>query len=193
MHLSKRFLFVFLSFFIAGALVTPGLISAKAPEAKMQEMLKSHDENVLFINGYVDINNATQEEVYKFVSDLSNDHLWYPGTLSSVKVSGNGGPGTVYKEQIYFNGLQDITATVLATHPNHSFWFTSDGILTNITKYTLLKRPNHKVRFVMTSVVKVPPGVTKEFMEQYLTATFQSLLQNLGKTGEVHVPAKETT
>jgi hypothetical protein len=145
-------------------------------------------ENLLHVKGSVLIHDTTKSEVYDFVSNLDNDTQWYPGTLTSELVSGNGGPGSVYHETIVFGGTQaNITATVLAAVPNNSFWFTSDGLLTNLTRYRLQRRQGGDVEFTLSSVVQVPEGVTQADMENYLTYAFTLLLGALGKTGEITI------
>lgn len=143
----------------------------------------------LHITGTLIIHDITVEEVYAFTSDLSNDHLWYPGTFSSVLVEGDGGKGSVYEEEIFFGGaFATIYATVVHLVPNRHFWFTSDTLLTNETRYDYKQRGNN-VEFTLDSFVQVPEGTTDADMELYLTGVFYNLLANLGRTGEIIIPA----
>jgi len=142
----------------------------------------------LHVVGSVTIDDARKSEIFKYVTNLENDVHWYPGTLSSHRASGHGGPGTIYNEVVsFFNQQIPVKATVLRVHPSKSFWFTSDGVFTNLTNYRVVKVSKGKVKLTVDSTVEASNGVTKEFFGQYLTLTLQTLLTTLGKTGTVQI------
>lgn len=187
---------------LASALVVLGLSLVVAPTPasavmsknvmKLQGSIFDTRSEVTQVTGEVVLYDADRQEVFNFVSDLGNDHLWWPGTNSSTLVSGDGGNGSVWQEYIFFGeGLFPIEATLMGTVPGEQVWFTSDGILPNLTHYHLRDGNNGEVIMTLQSQVQLPAGVTKEFMEQYLTYTFYNLLGVLGKAGEVNVPPQQ--
>lgn len=159
---------------------------------KLQGQVFDNRSEVTHVTGEVIFDDADRQVVYDFVSDLGNDHLWWPGTVSSTLISGDGGNGSVWEEFIFFGtGLFPVRATLMGTVSGEHVWFTSDGILPNLTHYHLRDGANGEVIMTLQSQVQLPEGVTKEFMEQYLFLTFQNLLGVLGETGEVHVPPQQ--
>lgn len=176
---------------ISGLLLTSSSVSATMSKnfMKLQGSVFANRSDVTRVTGEVVIHNADRQEVFNFVSNLGNDHLWWPGTVSSTLISGDGGNGSVWEEYIFFvDGAYPVRATLMGTVPGEQVWFTSDGILPNLTHYHLRNGNNGDVIMTLQSEVQLPEGVTKEFMEQYLTLTFYNLLGVLGKTGEVQVP-----
>lgn len=189
-------------FFLAGTVVFLGVflaLSSTTVQAamsknvmKLQGSVFGNRSEAVNVTGEVIIYNADRQEVFNFVADLGNDHLWWPGTISSELVEGDGGNGSVWQEYIFFGeGLFPIRATLMGTVPGSHVWFTSDGILPNLTHYHLRDGANGEVIMTLQSQVVLPEGVTKEFMEQYLFLTFQNLLGVLGEEGEVHVPPQQ--
>jgi hypothetical protein len=155
---------------------------------EVRKKLRQSEQGTLHVVGHLTINNTTKEEVFDYLANLENDVHWYPGTLSSTLVSGNGGAGTVYQETVFFFEQEiPVTATVLKVKPHRSFWFTSGGVFTNLTNYRVRKAGHHKVRFTLDSTVEATNGVTQEFFEQYLTLAFQNLLTAMGKTGTIEI------
>lgn len=56
------------------------------------------------------------EAVFDYLSDFSHTEQWDPGTVSTVRTSGDGGVGTVYRNISQFMGRRvelDYTAVVL--------------------------------------------------------------------------------
>lgn len=140
---------------------------------------------VVSIDGDVVIQDMSPAEVYGFVHDLNNDPLWYPGVLSSQLISGDGGPGTVYQESFYYNGyIVPIYATILDVTTNEEVWFTSNGVFTNLTRYSFIAQGDD-TKFRIKSMVELPEGIPAAFMQDYMNLTFSNLLNALGAEGEI--------
>ena len=61
---------------------------------------------------------ATPEQVFAYLSDFTNTEEWDPGTVSTTRVSGDGGVGTVYRNVSSFNGREtELTYEVLRHEP----------------------------------------------------------------------------
>jgi hypothetical protein len=174
------------------ALVTGALFAS--PVRAMDQLSQQAESQfidlsqVVFVQGSVVLDDIGPGATFNFITDLENDPLWYPGTLSSELISGNGGPGSTYQEVVAFGPEPiTITATVLAVRPNHRFLFTSDSFLANVTQYEVQRRPHHKTKVTISSFVQLPPGFTKEALEEYLTLVLNTLPGALGTTGTVKV------
>lgn len=50
--------------------------------------------------------SCTPEEAFAYLSDFTNTEEWDPGTVSTTRVSGDGGVGTRYHNQSKFLGRQ---------------------------------------------------------------------------------------
>lgn len=159
--------------------------------SEVRKKLKNSEVGTLHVVGTVTIDGITEEELYSFLVNFENDVLWYPGTLSSERVKGDGGVGSVYQEVVYFFEQQiPVKATVLELKPKKSIWFTSDGVFTNLTNYRIKKvggKKSGKVQMTLDSTVEATNGVTQEFFAQYLGQTLQNLLTALGKTGSIEI------
>lgn len=57
---------------------------------------------------------APPESVWAYLSDFSTTTEWDPGTVRTVRVSGNGGVGTTYENTSEFNGrVTELVYTVV--------------------------------------------------------------------------------
>ncbi|MDO9381082.1 MAG: SRPBCC family protein [Nocardioidaceae bacterium] len=60
----------------------------------------------------------TPEQVWDYLSDFRSTSDWDPGTVTTVRQSGDGGPGTVYHNTSKFLGLEtEIVYTVIDVEP----------------------------------------------------------------------------
>jgi carbon monoxide dehydrogenase subunit G len=65
---------------------------------------------------------ATPEAVFGYLSDFTRTTEWDPGTVSTTRVEGDGGVGTVYANVSEFNGRRtDLRYTVI-DHVPHSLF-----------------------------------------------------------------------
>jgi hypothetical protein len=148
----------------------------------------SDTSQVVYVEGSVLLDNVDQETVFNYVANLENDPSWYPGTLSSQLVSGDGNTGSQYQEVVAFGPEPvSITATVLGVQPNHRFSFTSDSFLVNVTEYEVRRRPDGKTELVLSSYVQLPPGFSREMLVGYLNLVLNTLPGALGTTGTVSI------
>lgn len=175
--------------------VLVGSASVLAPAAYAVEQPLNHWQDyfsdtsqVVYVQGSVLLDNIDQHTVFSFVSNLENDPSWYPGTLSSQLISGDGGAGSKYQEVVAF-GPQPvtITATVLGVQPDHRFSFTSDSFLVNITEYEVRQRPDGKTELIVSSYVQLPAGFSRDALVGYLGYVLNVLPNALGTTGTVTI------
>lgn len=143
---------------------------------------------LLNVEGTVTLHNISPEEVFAYVSNLENDPHLYPGTFTAVRVSGDGGVGTVYNETIYFGGvISDITATILGYKENHWLKFKADNLLNNVSAYEVKASGANDTELELESYVYVPAGVTQSDMELYMTLVFQNMMTAFDTTGEISI------
>lgn len=142
------------------------------------------------VTGKLIIHNITVEEVYDYVVDIENEAEWYPGVLSSVLISGDGGRGTVYEQQFFFAG-QIFTFNVIInqTVDDKLIILTTDGLLANETRYQFKQLGDGSVEFTVDAFVQAPAGFPPEDIQAFLTFSLFNLLGALGTTGEVIIPA----
>jgi carbon monoxide dehydrogenase subunit G len=61
---------------------------------------------------------ATPEAVFAYLSDFTTTTEWDPGTVETVRVSGDGGTGTTYRNRSRFLGREtELTYTVTEHSP----------------------------------------------------------------------------
>lgn len=143
---------------------------------------------VVSVQGYVDIEDISKQEVFDYISNLENDTQWYPGTLTSEQICGDGGAKSQYKEVVALTGTPiEITATVMRVIPGTAVWFKSDNVLPNVSNYLVTRRGHDTVRMTLTSSVGLPDGYSEADLETYLELVLNSLLTALGKEGTVVV------
>ena len=66
--------------------------------------------------------NASPAAVFAYLSDFTNTDEWDPGTVKTVKVSGDGGVGTQYHNTSKFMGREtELTYEVVDHQPNSLF------------------------------------------------------------------------
>jgi carbon monoxide dehydrogenase subunit G len=66
--------------------------------------------------------NATPAAVFAYLSDFTNTNEWDPGTVSTVRVSGDGGLGTTYRNTSKFMGREtELTYEVIRHQPDSVF------------------------------------------------------------------------
>lgn len=171
------------------ALAKGSLENINVPGIRSEEQQIFTDlSKVVYVEGSVVLDNTSRASLYNFVADLENDPLWYVGTLSSERISGNGGPGTKYVETVAFGPTPvQVTATVLYTQPNNRFIFTSDSFLTNLTEYRVKNRPQGKAELTIRSLVQLPEGFTEEQLVGYLELVLNTLPGAMGTTGTVTI------
>lgn len=145
-------------------------------------------EQLLQVQGWLLIEDTSREEAFEFLSDLENDPLIYPGTLSAVRTSGDGGVGTTYEETIVFGGVEsDIVATILEYKQDKWLKFKADNLLQNVSAYRLYPTFSGHTVLKLESYVVVPEGVTQEDMEAYLNLVFGNMLTELDTTGHIWI------
>lgn len=58
------------------------------------------------------------DRVWNYLSDFRSTNTWDPGTVKTEVISGDGGPGTVYRNVSKFAGREsELTYTVLSVDP----------------------------------------------------------------------------
>jgi len=66
--------------------------------------------------------NAAPETVFAYLSDFTNTNEWDPGTVRTVRVSGDGGVGTIYHNTSKFMGREtELTYEVVEHQPDRVF------------------------------------------------------------------------
>ena len=66
--------------------------------------------------------NAAPAAVFAFLSDFTNTNEWDPGTVKTVRVSGDGGVGTTYRNISKFMGREtELTYEVVTYEPDSVF------------------------------------------------------------------------
>jgi len=64
------------------------------------------------------------EAVFAYLSDFSNTNEWDPGTVSTIRTSGDGGVGTTYDNTSEFMGRRvELTYETVAHDPPHRLEF----------------------------------------------------------------------
>ena len=58
--------------------------------------------------------SASPAAVFAYLSDFTNTNEWDPGTVKTVKVSGDGGVGTTYTADFAFKVIGRFIAPLLA-------------------------------------------------------------------------------
>jgi uncharacterized protein YndB with AHSA1/START domain len=62
------------------------------------------------------------DRVFAYLSDFTTTNEWDPGTVETVRVSGDGGPGTTYRNTTAFAGRRtELTYVVEELVPGHKF------------------------------------------------------------------------
>lgn len=65
---------------------------------------------------------ATPQAVFAYLSDFTHTNEWDPGTVRTVRVSGDGGVGTIYRNTSRFMGRQtELTYEVVHHRPDSLF------------------------------------------------------------------------
>lgn len=65
---------------------------------------------------------ATPEAVFAYLSDFTHTNEWDPGTVRTVRVSGDGGVGTIYRNTSKFMGREtELTYEVVDHRPDSVF------------------------------------------------------------------------
>ena len=63
--------------------------------------------------------NAAPAAVFAYLSDFTNTNEWDPGTVKTVRVSGDGGVGTTYQNTSKFMGREtELTYEVVEHQPD---------------------------------------------------------------------------
>ena len=66
--------------------------------------------------------NAAPATVFAYLSDFTNTNEWDPGTVQTVRVSGDGGVGTTYHNTSKFMGREtELTYEVVQHQPDSLF------------------------------------------------------------------------
>ncbi|MBB5870784.1 uncharacterized protein YndB with AHSA1/START domain [Allocatelliglobosispora scoriae] len=95
------------------------------------------------------------DEVFAFVADLRNDDKWWPGVGTAVRLSGDGGVGTEYRQDTRLFGIRfPARMTVTEFTPPHRQVFRTDDSLTPfIAVYEFEALAPRLTRFTMTAQV----------------------------------------
>ncbi len=71
---------------------------------------------------------AAPAAVFAYLSDFSNTTEWDPGTVTTERVEGDGGVGTVYRNVSEFNGREsELRYEVVELVPERRFALTGEG------------------------------------------------------------------
>jgi len=65
---------------------------------------------------------AAPSAVFDYLSDFTRTTEWDPGTVSTVRVQGDGGVGTVYDNVSEFNGRKTELRYTVVDHVSHSLF-----------------------------------------------------------------------
>jgi hypothetical protein len=66
--------------------------------------------------------NAAPAAIFAYLSDFTNTNEWDPGTVQTVRVSGDGGIGTTYRNTSKFMGREtELTYEVIRHQPDTVF------------------------------------------------------------------------
>lgn len=66
--------------------------------------------------------DASPQAVFAYLSDFTNTNEWDPGTVNTVRVSGDGGVGTTYHNTSKFMGREtELTYEVVTYQPSSTF------------------------------------------------------------------------
>jgi uncharacterized protein YndB with AHSA1/START domain len=93
--------------------------------------------------------------VFAFLTDLRNDHLWWPGVERAERIKGGGGKGSVYTQDTRLLGRRfTATMTVIEYDRPHRAVLRTDDSLTPFTAiYTFDRLAIDRTRFTMTAEV----------------------------------------
>jgi len=150
--------------------------------------------NTFYSSISVQVDNTSKNELYSFLTNISNDQLWYPGISSTilVKKGASNLVGNEYIQSANVNGLiTNTTIDVLAAKKNHYFLIQGKG---DVASYTALytfsninnSKNNHGGIYTLSSVYQVP-GLTKDQFTQYISYALSGLLTYYKSTGKVTV------
>lgn len=71
---------------------------------------------------------ASPEAVHAYLSDFTNTNEWDPGTIETVRVTGDGGVGTIYDNVSEFNGRRSqLRYEVVALEPGRRIELHGEG------------------------------------------------------------------
>lgn len=142
----------------------------------------------------VTLDNISRQELYAFMTDMTNEPLWYPGILETtlIKEGRNGGPvGRQYRQVAYVT--PELTTTtnieVLRAIPNLFYQIKGDGDLADYDAIYTFTPANRGKGSVYTLTSKyLAPGFTKETFTQYITYALGQLVTYFSdrSTGSVH-------
>ncbi len=148
--------------------------------------VQASSRDFVIVDCTMTVNNTTAQELYDFVSDLNNDHFWYPGIISTTLISGNGGSGSLYLQTADLGaGAFDNNIYVKVARDGKRVVLEGTGdFITYTANYRFKDKNNGKAEFRNFSKVS-GPGLTQDALNQYETFSLSNLMNHLGKTGNI--------
>lgn len=153
---------------------------------------QSFNPVTLYSIGSVKVNNISKADLYNFTTDLQNDSSFYPGVESTVLVQA-GDPvtkvGEIYIQRGTFGGFPFET-TIEVTGGKNSVYVRLKGTGPGVSYDSVnayYSTPDGGAIFSTTAII-TGIGLTPEFQDQFVQASFGALLNVIGKTGTVYTP-----
>ena len=132
---------------------------------------------------------APPEKVFAYLADFRNTREWDPGTRSSERVSGDGGPGTVYRIVSEFAGTEvELEYTVeVAEAPRLFVVVGRNETTTSRDTITVSPRGEHastvvyRAEFSFTGVAKLAGPLMKPLLDRLGDRTAEQLKTTLDR------------
>ncbi len=128
------------------------------------------------------------EKVWAFLSDFTTTEQWDPPTRTTVKVRGDGGPGTVYHNVSQVLGRdKDITYTVVAHEAPYRLQLRGDAgrvqFLDTIEVQPLAEetRVRYTVEYSLKGPAKLATPLAKKGMEKVADDAAEQMAQGLAE------------
>ena len=118
---------------------------------------------------------ADPAAVFAYLSDFTNTEEWDPGTVSTTRVEGEGGVGTVYENESEFNGRRSqLRYHVVERVPERRFVLSGEGkgaTADDVMEFEAL--PDGGTRVTYTADIRLR-GLGR-FVEPLLSGAFKKL------------------
>jgi hypothetical protein len=144
----------------------------------------------VFSKASVNINDITVDELYDFAGNLENDHLYYPGVVSTVLVQA-GDPvdqtGSVWLQTGDFGGAPFSTYITIEKGKEGKFVrMVGQSPFLTYEAMNTFKDTKEGAQFETRSMLTTF-GLTTEAQELYIQYSFSLMMAVLGKTGEIEI------